>query len=90
MSLDETERDISRIHDMVDYGERALRYVAGLEEADFLASELYQDAVIRSVAVVGEAAYRVSAATRGSGTHMICGIGKQSQTNRTQQMGITS
>lgn len=66
MSLDEAERDISRIFDMIDYGERAMRFVQGMDEAGFLASQLHQDAVIRAVSVVGEAAYRVSDATRAA------------------------
>jgi uncharacterized protein with HEPN domain len=39
--------------------ERIARYAAGMDEAAFLASELVQDAVMRNIEIIGEAANNV-------------------------------
>lgn len=39
--------------------ERIFRYTTGMQEADFLASELVQDAVIRNIEIMGEAANHI-------------------------------
>ncbi|HEY1884483.1 MAG TPA: HepT-like ribonuclease domain-containing protein [Roseiarcus sp.] len=41
-------------------------FVKGLDEAAFLASRLHQNAAIRSLEIIGEAAGKVSAATRAT------------------------
>ncbi|MGD0102747.1 MAG: DUF86 domain-containing protein [Rhodopila sp.] len=41
-------------------------FVAGMDEAEFLASRLHQNAVIRSLEVIGEAAGKVSATTQAA------------------------
>ncbi len=51
--LVDIETTIHRIH----------RHTAGMSLEDFLSSELVQDAVIRNVAIIGEAASRLSDAT---------------------------
>lgn len=45
----------------------AVGFVAGMSLAEFAASRLHQNAVIRSLEVIGEAAGKVSAATRVAG-----------------------
>lgn len=64
MSLPSEERDLDRVSDMLAYAERALQHVAALDESAFRASPLHQDAVVRALMVVGEAAYRMTPAFR--------------------------
>ena len=52
------------LHHMVERCDRITRFVAAGRDA-FMASEQLQDAVIRNVEVIGEAAKRVSAEARG-------------------------
>jgi uncharacterized protein with HEPN domain len=66
MSLADPARDLARLFDMLRFAERAIRHLEGLDEPRFMADEMAQDAVIRAVSVVGEAAYRISAATRAA------------------------
>jgi uncharacterized protein with HEPN domain len=54
------QRDSAALLDIVVFGRRAVRYVAGMEVARFAQDELVQDAVVRCLGVVGEAAGRVS------------------------------
>ncbi len=58
------ERDAALLLDMLLAARDAAGFVAGLEETAFLASRLHQNAVIRSLEIIGEAAGRVSAATQ--------------------------
>jgi uncharacterized protein with HEPN domain len=44
----------------------ARAFVAGLDEAAFMTSRLHQNAVIRSLEIIGEAAGKVSAAFRAA------------------------
>ena len=64
MSLPSEDRDLDRVRDMLAYAERALEHVATLDEAAFRRSRLHQDAVVRAVMVMGEAAYRMTPAFR--------------------------
>jgi uncharacterized protein with HEPN domain len=50
--------------DIIASAEDALRFVADLDEKEFLGSRLHQNAVIRSIEVIGEAAGRLSSAFR--------------------------
>ena len=50
------ERDAALLLDMVLAARDAQDFVAGLDKAAFLASRLHQNAVIRSLEVIGEAA----------------------------------
>ena len=59
-SSDESRRDAALLLDMALAAEDALAFVADLDEGAFLASKLYQSAVIRKLEVIGEAAGRVS------------------------------
>ncbi len=65
------------LHHMLERCERITRFIEPGREA-FLGSEQLQDAVIRNVEVIGEAAKRVSAATRGQLASLdwkaICGM----------------
>ena len=55
-----SQRDLSLILDIVIAARDAKSFVAGYAEADFLASRLHQNAVIRSLEVIGEAANTLS------------------------------
>jgi uncharacterized protein with HEPN domain len=61
------ERDAALLLDMLLAARDAQSFIEGLDEAAFLASRLHQNAVIRSLEVLGEAAGKVSAATILSG-----------------------
>jgi hypothetical protein len=54
------ERDTALFLDMLLAARDARGFVAGLDDAAFLASRLHQNAVIRSLEVLGEAAGKVS------------------------------
>jgi uncharacterized protein with HEPN domain len=58
------ERDAALLLDMLLAARDARSFVEGLDEAAFLASRLHQNATIRSLEVLGEAAGKVSAATQ--------------------------
>jgi len=64
------ERDTALLLDMLLAARDALSFAEGLDEAGFLNSRLHQNAVIRALEVIGEAAGRVSAATRDSHPEM--------------------
>lgn len=65
------------VHHMLERCQRITRFIAVGREA-FVGSEVLQDAVIRNVEVIGEAAKRVSPATRNQLPHLdwkaICGM----------------
>ena len=44
---------------IVEAIDRVLRYTEGLEESDFLGNEMIQDAVVRNIEIVGEAAKNI-------------------------------
>jgi uncharacterized protein with HEPN domain len=60
------ERDATLLLDMLLAARDAQSFVRGLDEAAFRASRLHQNAAIRSLEVIGEAAGRVSPATQAS------------------------
>ena len=53
-------RDLAWVLDMLQASRKALEYARGLNEEQFQASNLYQDAILRQLTIVGEAAKRVS------------------------------
>ena len=53
-------RDLAWVLDMLQASRKALEYARGLTEEQFHVSNLHQDAVLRQLTVVGEAAKRVS------------------------------
>lgn len=55
-----SERDAALLLDMVLAARDARAFVADLDEAEFCASRLHQNAVIRSLEVIGEAAGNVA------------------------------
>jgi len=59
-------RDAALLLDMLLAARDAQGFAAELDEAAFLASRLHQNAVIRSLAIIGEAAGKVSAATQAA------------------------
>ncbi|HEY1865376.1 MAG TPA: HepT-like ribonuclease domain-containing protein [Roseiarcus sp.] len=60
------ERDSALLLDMLLAAQDAQAFAKGLDEAAFLASRLHQNAVIRSLEIIGEAAGKVSAATQAA------------------------
>ncbi|MGO8799862.1 MAG: DUF86 domain-containing protein [Roseiarcus sp.] len=61
-----SERDAALLLDMLLAARDARAFIAGLDEGAFMASRLHQNAVIRSLEIVGEAAGKVSPAFRAS------------------------
>jgi uncharacterized protein with HEPN domain len=60
------ERDSALLLDMLLAARDARSFVEGLDEVAFLASRLHQNAVIRSLEIVGEAAGKISTATQAA------------------------
>jgi uncharacterized protein with HEPN domain len=58
--------DQALLRDMLRAAAAALRFAQGLDQAAFMASELHQDAIIRQVSIIGEAANRISPGFRSS------------------------
>ena len=58
-----TADDVLRVRDYLEHIELAIarirRYLAGLDRSSFLASEEKQDAVIRNIEIIGEAAQSI-------------------------------
>ncbi|GDY11374.1 hypothetical protein LBMAG53_02510 [Planctomycetota bacterium] len=52
--------DAGRLTDIVIYGERAIRHLGDMEQQAFEADEKTYDSTVRCLAVVGEAAYKLS------------------------------
>ena len=59
-AVDPRERDLVKCEDMRIHAERALEFLGSRSREAFLADKMLQDAVIRCVEVVGEAARLVS------------------------------
>ena len=53
-------RDAQRLQDIVEAAEVLSGYLRGLRSEEFLAGGLAQDAILRQLTVVGEAAFKVS------------------------------
>jgi uncharacterized protein with HEPN domain len=53
-------RDMAWVLDMLQASRKAIEHVRGLNEEQFEASSLHQDAILRQLTIVGEAAKRVS------------------------------
>ena len=60
------ERDVGLLGDILTASRRALSYTDDLTEQDFLADSCTQDAVLRNLMVIGEAANRLTVATRAT------------------------
>jgi len=60
------QRDAALLLDMLLAAGDAQSFIAGVDQETFLASRLHQNAVIRSLEVIGEAAGKVSSATRAA------------------------
>jgi uncharacterized protein with HEPN domain len=57
-------RDKGRIDDILEAIEHIKRYTHGVSESKFLLEPMLQDAVIRRLMIIGEAASKLSAQTR--------------------------
>jgi uncharacterized protein with HEPN domain len=53
-------RDVAWVLDMLQASRKALNYARGFSEEQFESSSLHQDAILRQLTIVGEAAKRVS------------------------------
>lgn len=53
-------RDAAPLLDMLKAARKVIEYATGLDESSFLASSRDQDAILRQLTIVGEAAKRVS------------------------------
>ena len=60
------ERDAALLLDMLLAARDARSFIEGLDETAFLTSALHQNATIRSLEVIGEAAGKVSSATKAA------------------------
>lgn len=60
------ERDEEFLRHMVDAAKRVKAYIGTAAEAEFMAAPMMQDAVIRNIEILGEAANRLSAAFVGA------------------------
>jgi uncharacterized protein with HEPN domain len=56
--------DAGRLGDIIAYGERAMRHLGDLDQAAFVADEKTYDSAVRCLAIVGEAAYKMSKSLR--------------------------
>ena len=63
-ALDPRQRDLVKCEDMRIHAERARQFLGARSLDEFLADVMVQDAVIRCVEVIGEAARLVSEDTR--------------------------
>ena len=61
------ERQLGLLRDILDSGLRISAYVSGTDEAGFVADSEKQDAVLRRLEIIGEAASRLSTETRAQG-----------------------
>ena len=61
-------RDDSYLLDMLAAARKAARFAAGMTYAEFERSDLHQNAIFKTLEVVGEAASRVSEATKEAHT----------------------
>ena len=52
------------VHHMVDAIRAIAKYIEGVDAEEFRANDMMQDAVVRQISIIGEAAKRVSAETR--------------------------
>ena len=59
-------RDLAWVLDMLQASRKTIEYARGLSEEQFQASGLHQDAILRQLTIVGEAAKRVSIEFRAS------------------------
>ncbi len=60
------KRDLVLLLDMLQAAQDARGFVAGMSRDEFYSSRLHQNAVIRSLEVIGEAAGKVSSETVGA------------------------
>jgi uncharacterized protein with HEPN domain len=59
-------RDLAWVLDMLQASRKTIEYARGLSEEQFRVSGLHQDAILRQLTIVGEAAKRVSTEFRVS------------------------
>jgi uncharacterized protein with HEPN domain len=54
--------NVHYVEDMIEYGERAVRYLGGRSMAELIDDDMRSDAVVRAVEIMGEACKRLPAA----------------------------
>jgi uncharacterized protein with HEPN domain len=66
------------LDDMIGFAEKVITYTSSLDQAGFVASQLYYDATLRNLELIGEAAthipWRLIIATRNRLIHGYLGI----------------
>ncbi len=65
-----SDRDDELLRQILQAIQRIDSYVASLDRGSFLDAPMVQDAVIRNIAIVGEAARRLSPATTQAQAHV--------------------
>jgi len=65
-------RDLAWVLDMLQSSRKILEYAVGLDEEQFRTRGLHQDAILRQLTIVGEAAKRVSVELRASHPEVPC------------------
>jgi uncharacterized protein with HEPN domain len=64
MSDESVDRDMAYVEDILDSVEHIQRYLAGVELERFVGDSMLQDAILRRLSVIGEAAACLSTAFR--------------------------
>ena len=63
-------RDDAYLFDILESARTALKYMMGKKQDEFIKNPLLQDAVVRRLEIIGEAASRVSAETQAKYPHL--------------------
>ena len=66
-------RDETRLQDFLQAADQIARHITGISRADFIADIKTQDAVIRRIEIMGEAATRISEQFHQAQTREECG-----------------
>lgn len=64
------QRDGAYLLDMLLAARRAAQHASGIDRKQFEASPLHQDAIVRQLQVIGEAARKLSESTKGQHAHI--------------------
>lgn len=58
------------LDDMIGFAEKVISYTSNLDQAGFVASQLYYDATLRNLELIGEAATHVPDGVRAANPHI--------------------
>lgn len=62
--------DLLLVKDILEAGEKILRFTSNISFDEFLLNEMMQDAVVRNFEIIGEASSRISADYQGNKSHL--------------------